>query len=434
MKVVRKLALFDTTNKMTVAFDVSKKSLNYYSETKGKLSATSCREVQSIEDSIQNRTDTIRDALEQLKKYSSAEGFDGLHVVCESTGVYSESLLRIAHKQQCSTAYVSGEHVYKAKVIESNDTGKDDIKDPRVIFMLSRMGKEQQYRQLPAEYQQLRELNRIYDETERRCTEMKCEIHPLIKRLFCDYPMAKDFIYDIAGQSLMKHFRFNPYRIAAVGFKTFSTTVRRNAPRVQEKTLRRLYEAAQMSSYHSQSPQYIEILEMRLRYLYDDYQAADRRRSTIVQLIEQATIRLHNAAELMPQPDPRVFKLFRIGRILGETGPLKDFSNYRLLFKYSGMNLRKRESGQFKGRLKMSKKGRSCMRGVLGKMVFGLIRKKELYGPYYHRRKTEKIPGQKLIAMIERKLLRLFFALGRRKEAFDQQRFQCCESQFKLAA
>ena len=41
MIVTSKIAKIDTTNKMTVAFDVSKRKLNYYSEIAGKVSGTS---------------------------------------------------------------------------------------------------------------------------------------------------------------------------------------------------------------------------------------------------------------------------------------------------------------------------------------------------------------------------------------------------------
>ena len=82
----------------------------------------------------------------------------------------------------------------------------------------------------------------------------------------------------------------------------------------------------------------------------------------------------------------------------------------------------------------MSKKGRSRLRGVLGKLVFKLVKKKELFGPYFHRRKEENIPGTKIMAMVERKLLRMVFAMAKKREAFNEQRFNHCESQYLKAA
>ena len=152
--------------------------------------------------------------------------------------------------------------------------------------------------------------------------------------------------------------------------------------------------------------------------------------------IGQAYYELWDGGELVPQADGKVFKAFHLGRILGETGPLSDFDHWRILFKYGGVNLRKRESGKYKGKLRLSKKGRIPLRLVLGKQVFRLVRGNEIFGPYYHRRKAQnpELPGTLLMANVERKLLRMVFAMGRRREAFDMARFTRCESQYRLAA
>jgi hypothetical protein len=56
MIVTSKIAKIDTANKMTVAFDVSKVKLNYYSEIAGKISGRSCSEVQEVQGEIRNGT------------------------------------------------------------------------------------------------------------------------------------------------------------------------------------------------------------------------------------------------------------------------------------------------------------------------------------------------------------------------------------------
>ena len=72
-------------------------------------------------------------------------------------------------------------------------------------------------------------------------------------------------------------------------------------------------------------------------------------------------------------------------------------------------------------------------RGVLGELVFRFVKKKEIFGEYYHRRKKEK-PGTKLMANVERKLLRMIFSMSKRREKFNPIRFTYCESDLKLAA
>ena len=195
--------------------------------------------------------------------------------------------MRISHQLGHSTAYVGGEIVSKAKVIENNDNSKDDIKDPRIIFMLSKIGKEQIYRTLPPEYQQLRDLNRMYDDATTSCTEMRCKLHHLITRFFCDYPLSKDFLYTNPGRVLMEEYKFNPYRITKKNFQEFSDTMKAFAPRVRKATLVSLYTYAKYSLLHNLSSQELKCLEQQLDFAWEDFTTNDFRKRKIRSQIEE---------------------------------------------------------------------------------------------------------------------------------------------------
>ncbi len=105
MEIIRKITKIDTTNKMTVAFDVSKDKLNYYSEIQGRLSSDNCRETQAIQGICKNTTTQIKKTLSMLDQYSTETGYNGIHVVCEPTGIYSnahrDNALRMSRKYDC---------------------------------------------------------------------------------------------------------------------------------------------------------------------------------------------------------------------------------------------------------------------------------------------------------------------------------------------
>ena len=107
-----------------------------------------------------------------------------------------------------------------------------------------------------------------------------------------------------------------------------------------------------------------------------------------------------------------------------------------MLFKYGGLNLRTRQSGKYKGKLKLSKKGRIYLRLILGKLVFRFVRRCEIFGEYYHRRKAKDptMSGTKIMANLERKLLRMVYAMAKRQEAFNKARYTVCESQYRKVA
>jgi len=436
MYLTRKIAKIDTTNKLTVAFDVSMKTLEYYSELQGRLSGRSCREQEAMRGSFANTTASVTAGLKKLAKFAHKRAFSGLHVVCEPTGSYGDCLMRTARRLGHTTAWISGESVAKARVLENNDASKDDIKDPRVIYMLATMGRELVYRELPPLYRKLRELNRIYDVADERRTQAKCHLHHVLKRLFCDYPMSKDFLYSNSGAALVRQYACSPYRIVADSYERFCSRMRMDMAGIRPSTLKRLYQAASYSAQHCFSQEEREPLEQHLIFAWQDYRAAHERREQLRTQIAQVYWQLWEAGEQVPYADGKVLLAFYFGRILGETGPLSDFTHWRTLFKYGGLNLRTRQSGKYVGKLKLSKKGRIPLRGVLGKIVFRLVRKHELYGPYFHRRKAENpdLTGTQVMSYVQRKLLRMVFAMSRNREAFDMARFSTCETQYRLAA
>lgn len=435
MKTIRRVAKIDTTNVMTVAFDVSKDTLNYYSEVEGKIAGNNFREELIIQDVIQNTHMGIWTGLQELTAYAKSQGYRGIHVVCEPTGTYSDLLLKTAHRAGHTTAYVSGESVHKSKVIENHDNSKDDIKDPRVIFMLSKMGKELVYRTLPPEYQGLRELNRMYDIENNRRKESRCRVHSHLVRLFGEFPMGKDFIFNNSGRALFELYGFNPWRIVEDSFEVFSVRMKSKVKGIFSKSLKKVYEAAQRTVLHVMSPLEVELIEQNFRFVYEDFLRSDSRRESLRQQIEEIYHKLAETEEIIPLADEKVMQPFLLGRVLGETGPLSDFKSLSQLNKYGGLNLRTRESGKFKGQLKMSKKGRAPLRGVLGGMAFKFVKRKAIFGEYYHSRKeAEKIPGTKLLANVERKILKILFGMAKRKEQYNHTKITTCESQLRVAA
>ncbi len=118
---------------------------------------------------------------------------------------------------------------------------------------------------------------------------------------------------------------------------------------------------------------------------------------------------------------------------MAETGPLSDFESWRKLMRFSGYNLRERQSGKYRGKTKISKKGRRLLRKVLNLCILPLIKKKGLYGPYYHRKK-EKMPGTKAMTAVSRHFLKMLYGWYRTGCDFNAQRVFTCESQMKLAA
>ena len=135
----------------------------------------------------------------------------------------------------------------------------------------------------------------------------------------------------------------------------------------------------------------------------------------------------------MPKLDQEIsgLSLFNLTRLLGETGPLDDFPGKKALLRYAGLNLRRRQSGTYKGRTRISKKGRPLLRKILAQTTFPLLRRIHLYGATYKRKREKGMVDHKAKVAIMRKFLCMLYGVHRSTHEFDLVRLEQCQSQYQ---
>jgi len=179
----------------------------------------------------------------------------------------------------------------------------------------------------------------------------------------------------------------------------------------------------------------MKILQDRFCQLFDDYQEQYKRKEEIVEKMIEILRRLRVEDPNIPPPTPGVISEKNIARLLGQTGPLSDFSHWRKLMRYFGLNIRMRQSGKYQGQYKITKKGRPLGRKVLENIALPLVKKIGLYGEYYILKKeTEKRPGNKAMTIVMRNFLKKFYGWYKSGEAFDPKRFFESKSEYLKAA
>jgi transposase len=425
MRITQTAEKINLQRVMDVSVDVHKDTLNFFFEAGGKEYTDEC----------DNRITTIVKRLESYHKIAQEHGYQSLRIICEPTGHYENKLLRTARSKGFFTSYVNAENVAKFRVIETNDTGKTDTKDPRVIRTLGKLNKVIRHRVIPEEYTLLRKLNSIYDDIEKVITSLRCRIDGLIVELFCDYSFKNEFLYSVSGLSLVEHYGANPYRIVKAGFQKFTTRMKKAAPLIRTQSLQRLWRDALSSVFNEQPEEHIALLELHLSQLLQDWKVQIQRKDRIIEKMVAIVQRLREEDPHIPPPTSGVISEKNIARLLGETGPLSDFTHWRMLMRYGGLNIRMRQSGKYQGYNKISKRGRRLMRKILQNIALPLVRRNCLYGEYYHRKKeSEKMPGNKAMTCVARHFLKKFFGWYKSAQAFDRQRFFACETQYRNAA
>jgi transposase len=425
MKISQAAKRVNVNQMMDVSVDVHKDKLNFFFEVGNKEYVDEC----------QNRSTVIEGRLSCYRQIGAANDMNTLRIICEPTGEYHKKLFRTARRMGFETCFVNGESVAKFRVIETNDTGKTDTKDPRVIRTLGRLNKVIADRTITEDYMVLRKLGMMYDEGDQANTRLRCRIDRLLVELFCDYSFKKDFLYTPSGMALIETYGCNPYRIVRAGYTRFSARMRKAAPRIRKESLQRLWNDAISSVNTGQPEEYVATLESHLRELIDDWQWQRKRKDEMVQRMIETLNRLRGKDPRIPPATFGVISEKNIARLLGETGPLGDFPHWRTLMRYAGLNIRMRQSGRYQGLNKISKKGRPLLRRVLQNIALPLVRKGYLYGSYYAEKKDQaRMPGNKAMTCVARHFLKKFYGWYKSKEAFNKDRFFSCESQVRAVA
>jgi transposase len=417
---------FDITkNILILACDVSKDKINLYTETPGG-------KYERVSD---NRTDAVEKELRQFDLFISAGKYAAAAVVSEPTGIYHDTLFRIARRLGMYTAYVSDEAVSKMRVIESSDTGKTDIKDPRVIYTLARIGKTLRHRIFEEPFSLLRQWNHIYDTADQGVVQAKCAVHSLIRHMFPDFGMKKDFIFGKSGRALMQLYGFSPNRIVSAGEAEFTRKMKALSPRTQNESLTKIYRQAENTLKRGVNERHLNLLSIDLSQRWEDLNRNSERKAEAKEEMETLYNEARRIDPNLPAARKGVISLFHLSRIIAETGPLSDFGNSRKLMRFAGLNLRERQSGLYRGKTRISKKGRPLLRKVLKLAVLPPVRQNGIYGDYYKKKKeADKMPGTKAMTVIARHFPKMLYGVYKNGSAFDKERMFVCESQFKDAA
>ena len=91
------------------------------------------------------------------------------------------------------------------------------------------------------------------------------------------------------------------------------------------------------------------------------------------------------------------------------------FTDRDQLIAYVGLDVRKRESGSWRGKEKISKRGNPFVRKTLFQIAWGLSRHHPTYRAYYEKRRREGKHYYTIMLAIARKFLRYFYAVHCKK-------------------
>ena len=105
--------------------------------------------------------------------------------------------------------------------------------------------------------------------------------------------------------------------------------------------------------------------------------------------------------------------------IVGETLGFESIVNAKQLTSYAGYDIVLRESGNFKGKTRISKRGNSHIRAALHMPSMTCVRCNPTLKQFYNRLKPKKAKPLVALIAVQRKLLLLMFTLWKNEEVYD---------------
>jgi len=163
---------------------------------------------------------------------------------------------------------------------------------------------------------------------------------------------------------------------------------------------------------HNVYPRVIELKQQQIEFYQQQEEAVKQELLLLVKEDESLYTRVENIVSV------KGLGFITVIKILAETNGFLLFRNIRQLVSYAGLDVIEKESGSFKGKTKISKKGNARIRSALYMPAMtAAVYNSELKTFYNRVNEGRNIKRQGLIAVM-RKLLILVYTLWRKNEAY----------------
>lgn len=335
----------------------------------------------------------------------------------EPTGPYWLPLARWLQTEGYWTVTVNPAHVKKSKELDDNNQAKTDYRDARVIAQLLKDARFSEPNLLEGEYEELRNAKNIRRVMVNDLKRIKNKMANWLDRYFPEYKKgyanweSESFLYILDKYKL-------PTKMARLDATEVYSDVRRKFPRgVGQKKIENLIHASKESIGITQG---CRMAEKELDYLQKRYKE-------LVSDIEDIEMTIEDLCKELPEVE-KITQIKGIGITtasgnVAELGNIKEYKTPKQMIKMAGLSLTENSSGQKKGKMSISKRGRKDLRKILYQAVVGMIRTNEAFHKlyqYYRYRAKNQLTGKQAIIVLVSKLLRIIHAIVVKDVDYDE--------------
>jgi transposase len=332
---------------------------------------------------------------------------DEVIVGYESTGPYGEPIGHYLAKKPVTVVQVNPMHTKRVKEINDNSPLKTDDKDPRVIADIILLGHSLSIVIPEGEAAYLRRLNNSRERHVRERTAFLNQLQQLVFLLFPEFRrVIKNIQVKTALYILNKY--LTPDIICGLRKEEFGEEIRkRSMGKFGESHAEMLINLAKDSIGIREG---VAGLSMDIRHILIQLDLVNR---LIVEIEDEMEIVLGRMPYSSKLLSIKGLGTVSVAGLIGEVGDFKKFRTQSEIMKLAGLDLYEVSSGKWKGRRRISKRGRSLIRKILYYVAMQTIRKNGIMHEYYTRLTGRGMKSMMALVAVSRKLLRIIHAILR---------------------
>jgi transposase len=325
----------------------------------------------------------------------------------ESTGPYGEPMVHYLMKKPVMLVQVNPMHTKRIKEINDNSPLKTDDKDPRVIADIIRWGHSLSIVIPEGDAAYLRRLN---NSRERHVRERTALVNQLQQLVFLLFPEFKKVMKDIKCQTplyILKKYP-TPEDISILDKDVLGAEMKKQSRgKFREQHASMLINFARNTIGIREG---VAGLSMDIRHILAQLEMLNALVDEIENEMEMALGRIPYSSKLL---SIKGLGVVSVAGIIGEIGDFKKFQTRAEIMKLAGLDLYEISSGKWKGRRKISKRGRSLLRKILYYAGIQTIRKNGILHDYYTRLTDRGMKRMMALVAVSRKLLGIIYAIVR---------------------
>lgn len=376
---------------------------------------------------FQNKEGYVLDKIEKV--FNSRKGFDFLddrieyllkrhelrevHIGFEPTGNYWKNIIYHLHQEGHQVHFIKTTAIKSQRELDESSPSKNDIRDANLLGTLIREGKFNDSKLQFDIFKNLRDIGKMRAKIMVMKTSMICRLRMLIQLYFPELLELFWAIDSVGFWRLLKRVQF-PSDLQDILEDDLSDTLRVSG--LRKNRLEEIVKCLKTASNNSIG-----------------LQANDFDRFNILSCIESLEMFHRQLKEIKIKMNELLNKteywcllrsingvgVVTAATFLGELGDPSNFKDATGIIKFAGLDPKEKSSGKYKGKTKISKKGRYLMRTIIYFISMRLIYRDDGFKAYYkYKINTRSVSGKYLekreaLMAVGIKFIKVIFAMFR---------------------